>query len=129
MGMIDRQMVPLVLVNVAQRVQEPLRLTVVADSRRRVDVGDGIDPQRHPLFAADDAARLARRVGAREGDELLQLLPCQLHWLSTVKNLAADDRLVYACFQQKSRRNRKNVLRQDHAVGRRADAQRIGIGS
>ncbi len=70
MGVEDRQMVPAVLVNVAQRVQEPLRLAVVTDPRLRVDVGDGIDPQRPSLFAADDTARLARRVGARERDEL-----------------------------------------------------------
>jgi hypothetical protein len=73
------QMIPTVLVNVAQRVQEPLRLTVVADPRLRVHVRDGIDSQRPALFAADDAARLTRRVGARQRDELFQLLLCQLH--------------------------------------------------
>lgn len=76
MGMINRQMVPTILVNVSQRVQEPLRFTVVADPRLRVHVGDWIDPQRPALFAADNTARLALRIGARQRDELFQLLPC-----------------------------------------------------
>ncbi len=75
-------MVPAVFVNVAQRVQESLRLAIVADPRLRVDVGDGVDSQRPPLFARDDAAGLVRRVGAGERDQLFQLLRCQKHCLS-----------------------------------------------
>ncbi len=82
-------MLPAVLVDIAQRVQKTLRVTVVTDARFRVDVLDRINAPRALPFSADDPARLVRRVSPRECDQLFKLFPCDLHCL-TVHDSAAN---------------------------------------
>ena len=66
--MVDRQVVPAQVFRLAQGVQQFKRIDIVTYARVRIDVFQGIDLERAPFFAGDDAARFIWRVSFRLGD-------------------------------------------------------------
>lgn len=69
--MVDRQMFPAQTLQLAKRVQQLVRIDVVAAARIGIDILQRVNLERAPVFAGDDAARFVGRVAAREGDQLV----------------------------------------------------------
>lgn len=63
--MVDREYIPAVVINLAQRVQLLLRLAEITDVRLAVHIFQRIDFKRAAFLAADDATRFRRRIPLR----------------------------------------------------------------
>jgi len=72
--MVDREVLPAVVFDLAQRVPQFLWIGVVVDARIGIDVSQREDLECASFFAADNAAGLIRRVAACLCNELLELL-------------------------------------------------------
>ncbi len=80
MRVINGQYFPLVVfLDIANRVQELLRVGEVANARIVVHVLERIDLQCASILAADQAAGFIRRIGACLRDELFELSCCEDH--------------------------------------------------
>ena len=92
MRVIDREMLPSVIFDLAQRVQQLGWIGVVADARLGMDILQWQNLCRALILAGDDAARFVRRVAARLRDELGELVTGQFHFRFSI----ADFRLAAA---------------------------------
>jgi hypothetical protein len=69
--MVNREMLPAQTLHLTKRVQQFVRIDVVADARVGIDIFQRVDLERAPFLAGDDAARFVGRVAPRLGDELM----------------------------------------------------------
>ncbi len=80
MRVIDGQHFPLVcLFDIAHRAQQVQRIGHITNARVVVHVLEWIDLQRPAIFAADQAARLIRRIGARLSHQSFELRRSENH--------------------------------------------------
>ncbi len=80
MRVVDGEMLPTAILDLAQREQKFVRIGIVARARFGIDILQRQNLERATFFAADDAARFIRRVAPRLGDELVQLFVGQFHF-------------------------------------------------
>lgn len=71
--------VPAVLVDLLQRAQLLLWVAEVAYLRLVVHILERVNSERLIVLAADNATRLLWRIRARQSNQLLELIMCQLH--------------------------------------------------
>ncbi len=69
--MVNRQMLPGQSFHLAKRVQQFVRIDIVADARVRINIFQRVNLERAPILAGDDAARFVGRVALRLRDELV----------------------------------------------------------
>ena len=79
MRMVYGEHVPAVLVDLLQRVQLLLRVAEVAYLRLVVHILERVNSERLTVLAADNPTCLLRCIRARQGNQLLELIMCQLH--------------------------------------------------
>lgn len=79
MGVVDREQVKAVLVNVAPGLVELPGVGVITDDGLVVHILERVDAQRLVALAGDNPTGFLRRPGARLCDELGELLACKLH--------------------------------------------------
>ncbi len=79
MRMVDRQHIPAFLVDLLQRVQLLLWVAEVAYLRLVVHVFERVNLERLAVFAANNAAGFLGCICARQCNQLLELIMCQLH--------------------------------------------------
>ncbi len=78
--MVDREHLPIVvLLDVANRVEQVLRIGEIADPRVLVYILERIDLEAPAILAADQPAGLVRGIGARLRDQLLDLVLREFH--------------------------------------------------
>ncbi len=69
--MINGEMLPTQTFHLAKRMQQFVRIDVIADARVGIDIFQRVNLERAPCLAGDDATRFVRRVAPRLRDELV----------------------------------------------------------
>lgn len=77
--MINRQMLPAIRFDFAERIEQRVWFRIVFDARIRSDVGQGKNFERALILAGDNAARFVGCVAFSKRDELSKLLTGDMH--------------------------------------------------